>query len=114
MLVASNRIASLVEQTNSMKARTTTNLASVAMLVMLSPLLALALLVSIKTAGIRDNEVLLLLLTLLSAVLSGVNGFGRRTPRAIALSTAKTASDSRLHLSTRSSTTLIDCKGATK
>jgi len=113
MVVASNRIASLVEQTNSMKARTTTNLASVAMLVILSPFLALALLVSIQTAGIGDNEVLLLLLTLLSAVLSGVNGFGRRTPRAIPFSTAKTASDSRLHF-TRSSTTLIDFKGATK
>jgi hypothetical protein len=63
-----------------MKINTTKNLASVVMLVIISPLLALALLVSIKTAGIRDNEVLLLLLTLLSAVLSGINGFGRRTP----------------------------------
>ena len=62
-----------------MKINTTKNLASVVMLVILSPFLALAILVSIKTAGIRDNEVLLLLLTLLSAVLSGINGFGRRT-----------------------------------
>jgi hypothetical protein len=52
------------------------------MLVILSPFLALAMLVSIKTAGIRDNEVLLLLLTLSSAVLSGINGFGRRTATA--------------------------------
>jgi len=86
-----------------MKANTTKNLASVVALVILSPFLALSILVSIKTAGIRDNEVLLMLLTLLSAVLSGINGFGRRTPRAIPLLTAKTVSDTRLHLSARSS-----------
>ena len=59
------------------------------MLVILSPFLALAILVSIKTAGIRDNEVLLLLLTLSSAVLSGVNGFGRRTARSTSLATVR-------------------------
>jgi hypothetical protein len=66
-----------------MKANTTKNLTSAVMLVILSPFLALAMLVSIKTAGIRDNEVLLLLLTLTSAVLSGINGFGRRTAKSI-------------------------------
>ena len=86
-----------------MKAKTTTNVASVIMLVILSPFLALAILVSIQSAGIRDNEVLLLMLTLLSAVLSGINGFGRRTPQAVPLSTAKTTSDTSLHLSARSS-----------
>ncbi|HEV8431352.1 MAG TPA: hypothetical protein VGQ41_25860 [Pyrinomonadaceae bacterium] len=86
-----------------MKANTTTNLTSVVMLVILSPFLALAILVSIKTAGIRDNEVLLLMLTLLSAVLSGINGFGRRTLKAVPLATAKTTSDSRFRLSARSS-----------
>ena len=65
-----------------MKANTTKNLASVVMLVILSPFLALAILVSIQAAGIKDNEVLLLLLTLLSAVLSGISGFGRRTSSA--------------------------------
>jgi hypothetical protein len=75
-----------------MKANTTRNLTSVAMLVILSPFLALAMLVSIKTAGIRNNEVLLLLLTLSSAVLSGINGFGRRTVTAVQLSPAKTRS----------------------
>jgi hypothetical protein len=83
-----------------MKAKTTINLASIVMLVILSPFLALAILVSIQTAGIRDNEVLLLLLTLSSAVLSGINGFGRRTPTVVPL---KTVSDARLHLSARSS-----------
>lgn len=75
-----------------MKANTTTNLASVAMLVVLTPFLALAILVSIKTAGIKDNTMLLLLLTLSSAVLSGINGFGRRTATAVQLSPAKTPS----------------------
>ena len=72
-----------------MKANTTRNLASVLMLVILSPFLALAVLVSIKTVGIRNNEVLLLLLTLSSAVLSGINGFGRRTATVVQLSPAK-------------------------
>jgi hypothetical protein len=75
-----------------MKANTTRNLTSAVMLVILSPFLALAILVSIKTAGIRNNEVLLLLLTLSSAVLSGINGFGRRTATAVQLSPAKTRS----------------------
>jgi len=86
-----------------MKAKTTTNLASVVMLAVLTPFLALAILVSIQTAGIRNNEVLLLLLTLSSAVLSGINGFGRRTSKAVPFSTAKTVSDTRIHLSARSS-----------
>ncbi|MCA1576867.1 MAG: hypothetical protein LC794_05820 [Acidobacteria bacterium] len=75
-----------------MKANITKNLTSVAMLVILSPLLALAMLVSIQTTGIRNNEVLLLLLTLSSAVLSGINGFGRRTATAVQLSPAKARS----------------------
>ena len=72
-----------------MKSNTTRNLASVVMLVILSPFLALAILVSIKTAGIRDNELLLLLLTLSSAVLSGINGFGRRTAMSLPLSSVR-------------------------
>ena len=75
-----------------MKANTTTNLTSAVMLAVLSPFLALALLVSITTAGIQNNEVLLLMLTLLSAVLSGINGFGRRTVTAVQLSPANTRS----------------------
>jgi len=75
-----------------MKANTTKNLASVATLAILSPFLALAILASIKTAGIGNNDVLLLMLTLLSAVLSGINGFGRRTATAVQLSPVKTKS----------------------
>ena len=73
---------------NLMKANTTRNVTSVVMLAILSPLLALAILVSIKTVGIKDNYVLLVLLTLSSAVLSGINGFGRRTSTTVPLSTA--------------------------
>ena len=72
-----------------MKSNTTRNLTSVVMLVLLFPFLALAILVSIKTAGIRNNDVLLLLLTLSSAVLSGINGFGRRTAKSVPLSTVR-------------------------
>jgi hypothetical protein len=86
-----------------MKAKVTTNLTSIVMLVVLTPFLALTILVSIQTAGIRNNELLLLMLTLSSAVLSGINGFGRRTSTAVPFSTAKTVSDTRLHLSARSS-----------
>lgn len=69
-----------------MKTKNTTNLASVAMLVILSPVLAMAILVSVKTAGVIENDVLLVLLTLLCAVLSGMNGFGRRATKAAKLS----------------------------
>jgi hypothetical protein len=75
-----------------MKTNTTTTLASAAMLAILSPVLAMAILVSVKTVGVMENEVLLLLLTLLSAVLSGINGFGRRTAKASSLSQAHSQS----------------------
>jgi hypothetical protein len=81
-----------------MKANTTRNVTSAVMLVITTPLLALSILVSIKTAGIRDNEVLLVLLTLSSAVLSGINGFGRRTP-----TTVSQPLQARIQLSARSS-----------
>jgi hypothetical protein len=83
-----------------MKTNITTNLASVVMLAILSPVLAMAILVSIKRAGVIENDVLLVLLTLLSAALSGINGFGRRTTKA-------PAGDSQAHSvtwSTRQST----------
>ena len=109
MLVAKQQcVAPTGEQTNLMKSNTTRNLASVVMLIILSPFLALAILVSIKTAGIQDNEVLLLLLTLSSAVLSGINGFGRRTATSLPLSTVRAtcagddASQGRIPLSAHS------------
>jgi hypothetical protein len=72
-----------------MKTTTTKNLASAAMFVILSPFLALAMVVSVKTSGVQGNTVLVLLLTLTGAVLSGINGFGRRTARAIPPSPVK-------------------------
>src|SRR5690349_6882612 len=89
MLVARQRASQLRRADKPMKANTTTNLASIVMLVIVSPFLALAVLVSIKTTGIRNNEYLLVLLTLSSAVLSGINGFGRRTATAVQLASAK-------------------------
>jgi len=58
------------------------------MSVILSPFLILAILVSVRTAGVMENDVLLVLLTLSSAVLSGINGFGRRSTRSIPLPAA--------------------------
>jgi hypothetical protein len=96
-----------VEQTNLMKANTTRNVTSAVMLAILSPFLALAMLVSIKTVGIKDNYVLLTLLTLSGAVLSGINGFGRRTSTTVPLSTANESganpSQTCIQLSARSS-----------
>ena len=108
MLVAKQHcLASTDELTNLMKSNTTRNLASVVMLVILSPFLALAILVSITTAGIQNNEALLLMLTLLSAVLSGINGFGRRTVTSVPLTApiteaGKNPSQGRIPLSAHS------------
>jgi hypothetical protein len=102
MLVAKQHSLALMGRAdNPMKTNTTKNLASVVMLVILSPFLALAILVSIETAGIRDNEVLLLLLTLLSAVLSGVNGFGRHTSLAISSSLVRVTTPNRIKGATK-------------
>lgn len=62
------------------------------MFIILTPFLAVAMLASVKSSGFVGNEVLLLLLVLSGAVLSGINGFGRRTAKAIPVSTA-TAKD---------------------
>ena len=90
-----------------MKTNTTKNVTSAVMLLVLTPFLALAMLVSIKTVGIKDNFVLLVLLTFSSAVLSGINGFGRRTSTAVPLSTVQASGErssrARIHLSARSS-----------
>ena len=64
-----------------MKTQTTKNLASAGILVLLSPVLLLAIIVSVKNSGVVGNDNLLLLLTLTGAVVTGINGFGRRTPK---------------------------------
>jgi hypothetical protein len=68
-----------------MKTITTKKVANVGMLVLITPFLALAMIVSVRSAGVVENDVLLVLLTLSGAVLSGINGFGRRTAKALPL-----------------------------
>ena len=58
------------------------------MFVIFAPFLTLAMFVSVRSAGVVGNDVLLLLLTLSGAVLSGINGFGRRMVKASSLSPA--------------------------
>ena len=90
-----------------MKTNKPKNVASVAMIAILSPFLILAILVSVRTAGVLENDVLLVLLTLSSAVLSGINGFGRRTiplPTAHGKSAIESHSRANIRWSTRPST----------
>lgn len=61
-----------------MKAITTKEFVSLALIVVTAPVLALGLVLAIRTVA-GGNELLLLALTLCGAVVSGVNGFGRRT-----------------------------------
>jgi len=75
-----------------MKANTTKNITSVIMIAIVSLPMALAILASAEAAGVNENAVLVLLLTLSSAVLSVVNGFGRRTIKAVSLSPARDSS----------------------
>ncbi len=66
-------------RTDLMKALTTKELISLAGILVAAPVLALGLLVSARAAGVADNDFLLLALALCGAVVSGINGFGRRT-----------------------------------
>lgn len=84
-----------------MKANTTKNVSSVVMIAIVSLLMTQTILVGVQTAEINEDGVLLLLLTLSSAVLSGINGFGRRTTKAVALSPA------RRHVSEKSPRSLV-------
>ena len=74
-----------------------TNLVSAAMILFLSPILLLAIIVSVKSAGVMENDLLLLMLTLLSALLSGINGFGRRTTKPANEGTLRTACETTAH-----------------
>lgn len=62
-----------------MKAITTKEFASLAIIAITAPLFALALISGIRVMYATGNEFFLLALTLCGAVVSGVNGFGRRT-----------------------------------
>ena len=61
------------------KVITTKEFASLAIIAITAPLFALALISGIRVMYATGNEYLLLALTLCGAVVSGVNGFGRRT-----------------------------------
>ena len=61
------------------KVITTKEFVSLAIIAITAPLFALALISGIRTVYATGNEVFLLALTLCGAVVSGINGFGRRT-----------------------------------
>ena len=61
-----------------MKAITTKEFVSLAVIAITAPVLALGLVLASTAVG-GGNELLLLSLTLCGAVVSGINGFGRRT-----------------------------------
>ncbi|MEP6921522.1 MAG: hypothetical protein ABI967_10385 [bacterium] len=65
-----------------MKELKTKELVSLAGIAVTAPLLVLALLVSARAAAVADYDSLLVALALCGAVLSGINGFGRRTTTA--------------------------------
>jgi hypothetical protein len=62
-----------------MKAITTKELLSLVIIAITAPLLALALVGCARAMYAAGDELLLLALTLCGAVVSGINGFGRRT-----------------------------------
>jgi len=64
-----------------MKAITTREYVSLALIAITAPVFALGLVFAIRTVA-AGSEFLLLALTLCGAVVSGINGFGRRTVRA--------------------------------
>ena len=67
-----------------MKAITTKEFVSLVIIAITAPLFALALIGGARAMYAADNELLLLALTLCGAVVSGINGFGRRTVGAAA------------------------------
>ena len=65
-----------------MKAFTTKELISLAVIVVIASVLALGVVLAAGTTFATGNDLLLPALTLCGAVVSGINGFGRRTARA--------------------------------
>ena len=63
-----------------MKAITAKELVSLALILITAPVFALGVVFAIRAVS-GGNEFLLLMLTLSGAVVSGINGFGRRTVR---------------------------------
>ncbi|HCX28861.1 MAG TPA: hypothetical protein DHU55_03685 [Blastocatellia bacterium] len=65
-----------------MKAFTTKEFVSLAVIVITAPVLAVGVALAASVTVAHGNELLLLALTLCGALVSGINGFGRRTVRA--------------------------------
>ncbi len=65
-----------------MKAITTKEFVSLAVIAITAPVLALGVVLAASVMVAAGNGLLLLALTLCGAVVSGINGFGRRTVRA--------------------------------
>jgi hypothetical protein len=64
-----------------MKGLKTKEVISLAGIAVTAPILALAILVSARRAAVADYDLLLVVLSICGAVVSGLNGFGRRTNR---------------------------------
>lgn len=64
-----------------MKIVTTKELISLAGIVIATPVLTLAVLVSARAAAVAESDILLLALALCGAAVGGINGFGRRTAK---------------------------------
>ena len=62
-----------------MKALTTKEVVSLAVIAITAPVLALGIIFAARVTVAAGNELMLLALILCGAVVSGVNGFGRRT-----------------------------------
>jgi hypothetical protein len=62
-----------------MKAFTTREFVSLAVIVITASVIALGLVFAVRVTVAGGNEFLLLALTLCGAVVNGINGFGRRT-----------------------------------
>lgn len=65
-----------------MKALTTKEVVSLAVIAITAPVFALGVVLAARVMVAAGNELMLLALTLCGAVVSGINGFGRRTVRA--------------------------------
>jgi hypothetical protein len=69
-----------------MKAITPREFVSLALIATVAPLLALGVVIAIRATMAAGHETLLLTLTLCGTVVSGLNGFGRRTAGAVSRS----------------------------
>ena len=71
-----------VSNKDLMKALTTREVVSLAVIAITAPVFALGLVLAARVMVAAGNELMLLALTLCGAAVSGINGFGRRTVRA--------------------------------